>query len=167
MKLDSQRSHWVVSRESRGFSRRPEPAATIDVAPEAWLSDIFRHGNCCQLDAFTFQTKVTPPRTVGSREAFATFDGAEEKSLYLRLDDATYGFSQRARLVRQVRGALAPKIVAALTPINPPIMVSIHIIKTRVEKILLLVDERRDLPVAVISDAIYWNVEGLDVQYVT
>ena len=53
-----------------------------------------------------------------------------------------------------------------LNPIEPAIMVSIHVIKARHEKTILVVDERwtSDRPLAVIGEAIYWNLEGIEVR---
>ena len=175
MKREDLRSgHWTVRREDRGFPRQQPQLPQLDEKAVPDLPAIFSHGNCCRLDAFHYFEKKTPQRTVGNTYAFATFSPMQERTLYLRLEHKIYGFEQKAKQVRCVYGfeqkeeQVTPR-PPNLEPIDPWIMVSIHIVKAKSEKTVLLVDERRDRdrPIAVINDAIHWSLEGFKLKAVT
>jgi hypothetical protein len=70
------------------------------------------------------------------------------------------------------RSDLPPRITlppTQLEPIDPHRMVAVHIVKTATTMTLLLIDESRgpsnDKPIAIIGDALHWNLAGIDVQF--
>ena len=71
-----------------------------------------------------------------------------------------------------VRSDPPPRITlppTQLEPIDPHRMVAIQLAKTSTSLTLLLIDESRgpsnDKPIAIIGDAIHWNLNGIDVQF--
>jgi len=129
-----------------------------------------------------FETRLSPMKQRALRLQLdgATYAFVEARGRVLYLPSDTHEIAEAPpRLVNvqmtghlPTRSDLPPRITlppTQLEPIHPHRMVAIHVVKTSTMMTLLLIDESRgpsnDKPIAIIGDALHWNLDGIDVQF--
>lgn len=127
------------------------------------LPSVFADNNICTLDAYARRTRRVPPRTIGSHNFSTQLSAMTTVELDLRLDGVMHRFEEARNAVRYLGcGPDGPD----LEHLDPPRVISIRRIFAHQSLTLLLIDDLTGKTIAVIGDALAWELDGLDVRLV-